>query len=83
MGAYLLKRLALMIPTLLGIMMISFIIIQFAPGGPVEQMIAKVSGSDAVTAQDIAAHAGLIRNSSSSWKSSLALISRPTSASSR
>ncbi len=46
MGAYLLKRLALMIPTLLGIMMISFIIIQFAPGGPVEQMIAKVSGSD-------------------------------------
>jgi microcin C transport system permease protein len=46
MAAYLLKRLALMIPTLLGIMMISFIIIQFAPGGPVEQMIAKVSGSD-------------------------------------
>jgi microcin C transport system permease protein len=46
MAAYLLKRLALMIPTLLGIMTISFIIIQFAPGGPVEQMIAKVSGSD-------------------------------------
>jgi microcin C transport system permease protein len=46
MGAYLLKRLALMVPTLLGIMFISFVIIQFAPGGPIEQMIAKVSGSD-------------------------------------
>jgi microcin C transport system permease protein len=46
MAAYLLKRLALMIPTLIGIMMISFVIIQFAPGGPVEQMIAKVAGSD-------------------------------------
>ena len=44
MGAYLLKRLLLMIPTLLGIMVLSFTIIQFAPGGPVEQMISQLTG---------------------------------------
>ncbi len=46
MGAYLLKRTLLIIPTMLGIMLISFVIVQFAPGGPVEQMIAKLTGSD-------------------------------------
>ncbi len=46
MAAYLLKRLLLIIPTMLGIMLISFVIVQFAPGGPVEQMIAKLTGSD-------------------------------------
>ncbi len=46
MGTYLLKRLLLIIPTLLGIMLISFAIIQFAPGGPVERIIAQLSGND-------------------------------------
>lgn len=46
MGAYLLKRLLLIIPTLIGIMTISFVVIQFAPGGPVERVIAQVTGSD-------------------------------------
>lgn len=41
---YILRRLLLMIPTLLGIMLISFIIIQFVPGGPVERMIAQLQG---------------------------------------
>jgi ABC-type microcin C transport system permease subunit YejB len=36
MGAYILKRILLMIPTLLGIMLVTFAVIQFAPGGPVE-----------------------------------------------
>ncbi|MDD1497212.1 microcin C ABC transporter permease YejB [Agrobacterium sp. CNPSo 3708] len=45
MGAYILRRLALMIPTIIGIMGISFLVIQFAPGGPVEQVIAQLSGS--------------------------------------
>lgn len=44
MGAYILRRLLLIIPTLLGIMAISFAVIQFAPGGPVEQQIAQLSG---------------------------------------
>ncbi|MGH1419955.1 MAG: microcin C ABC transporter permease YejB [Hyphomicrobiaceae bacterium] len=46
MAAYLLKRLLLVIPTLLGIMLFSFVIIQFAPGGPVERMIAIITQSD-------------------------------------
>ncbi|PZO79718.1 MAG: microcin ABC transporter permease [Mesorhizobium amorphae] len=44
MGAYILRRILLMIPTILGIMAISFLVIQFAPGGPVEQVIARISG---------------------------------------
>lgn len=43
MAAYILRRLLLIIPTLLGIMAINFIIIQFAPGGPVEQVIAELT----------------------------------------
>ena len=46
MGAYILRRLLLMIPTLLGIMLVSFTIIQFAPGGPVERVLAQLSGDD-------------------------------------
>jgi microcin C transport system permease protein len=46
MASYILKRLLLMIPTLLGIILINFIIVQAAPGGPVEQMIAKMQGID-------------------------------------
>lgn len=46
MAAYLLKRILLIFPTLLGIMLISFIIIQFAPGGPIERIIAQISGSE-------------------------------------
>ncbi|WP_127114605.1 microcin C ABC transporter permease YejB [Shimia sediminis] len=44
MGAYILRRLLLVIPTLLGIMIINFTLVQFVPGGPVEQIIAKVQG---------------------------------------
>jgi microcin C transport system permease protein len=44
--AYILRRLLLMIPTLLGIITINFFIIQAAPGGPVDQAIAKIQGRD-------------------------------------
>ncbi|WP_299849097.1 microcin C ABC transporter permease YejB [uncultured Roseovarius sp.] len=44
MGAYILRRLLLIIPTLLGIMIINFALVQFVPGGPVEQMIAQLQG---------------------------------------
>lgn len=43
---YILKRLLLMIPTIFGILLVSFIIIQFVPGGPVEKMIAQIQGHD-------------------------------------
>ncbi len=44
MASYVLRRLLLMIPTLLGIIALNFLIVQIAPGGPVEQMIAKLQG---------------------------------------
>ena len=44
MGAYILRRLALIIPTLIGIMLINFALVQFVPGGPVEQAIARAQG---------------------------------------
>ena len=46
MGAYIARRILLMIPTILGIMLISFAIVQFAPGGPVERIIAQLQGFD-------------------------------------
>lgn len=46
MAGYVLRRLMLMIPTLLGIMALSFVIIQFAPGGPVEKIITQLQGQD-------------------------------------
>ena len=46
MTAYILRRLLLFIPTLLGIMLVSFTIVQFAPGGPVERIIAQLTGTD-------------------------------------
>jgi len=45
MGAYILRRLLLMIPTVFGIMAVTFIVVQFAPGGPVEQAIARMSNT--------------------------------------
>ncbi|WP_225774862.1 microcin C ABC transporter permease YejB [Pseudomonas sp. Marseille-Q5115] len=51
MLAYLLRRLLLIVPTLLGILVINFVIIQAAPGGPVEQMIAKLEGFEGATSR--------------------------------
>jgi microcin C transport system permease protein len=51
MGAYILRRLMLMVPTLIGIMVINFFVIQAAPGGPVEQAIAKLQGRGDVTSR--------------------------------
>lgn len=68
MGAYILRRLLLIIPTLLGIMIINFALVQFVPGGPVEQMIANMqgqgnvfesfSGSGSDTGQELTASTG-------------------------
>ena len=46
MLAYILKRLLLMVPTLFGVMLMTFVVIQFVPGGPVEQMVAQLQGRD-------------------------------------
>ena len=47
MWSYILKRLLLMIPTLFGILLVTFAVMQFVPGGPVEQMVAQLQGRDA------------------------------------
>ncbi|WFU16273.1 microcin C ABC transporter permease YejB [Bradyrhizobium sp. CB3481] len=46
MTAYIARRILLMVPTLLGILLVSFVVVQFAPGGPVERVIAQLSGAD-------------------------------------
>src|SRR5581483_9964141 len=46
MSAYIIRRILFMIPTMFGIMLVAFVVVQFAPGGPVEQVIAKLTGSD-------------------------------------
>src|SRR5205823_10488236 len=46
MTAYIARRILLMFPTLLGILFVSFIVVQFAPGGPVERVLAQLSGAD-------------------------------------
>ena len=47
MAAYLLRRLLLIIPTLFGIILINFAVVQLAPGGPVEQLLAEIKGEGA------------------------------------
>ena len=47
MGAYIIRRLLLIIPTLFAIMVVNFAVIQIAPGGPVEQVIAQLTGTGA------------------------------------
>jgi microcin C transport system permease protein len=42
MGAYILRRLALIVPTLFGILLVNFVLVQFMPGGPVEQVLAEL-----------------------------------------
>ena len=53
MLAYLVRRLLLIVPTLFGIMVINFVVIQTAPGGPVEQLIQQLTegGAADVTAR--------------------------------
>lgn len=50
MGAYILRRLLLIIPTLLGVMVVNFTLVQFVPGGPIEQIIAEIEGEGDVLA---------------------------------
>src|SRR6476646_11669843 len=46
MTAYIIRRLLFIVPTMFGIMLVAFVVVQFAPGGPVEQVIAKLTGAD-------------------------------------
>ena len=46
MLSYIVKRLLLMVPTLFGVLLVTFAVIQFVPGGPVEQMVSQLQGRD-------------------------------------
>src|SRR5207247_3183257 len=46
MTGYIARRILLMLPTLLGILLVSFVVVQFAPGGPVERVLAQLTGAD-------------------------------------
>ena len=58
MTAYIIRRLLFMIPTVFGIMLVSFVVVQFAPGGPVERVIAQLSGTDTGATSRISGSAG-------------------------
>ncbi|HZP20285.1 MAG TPA: microcin C ABC transporter permease YejB [Bauldia sp.] len=58
MAAYILRRLLLIIPTIIGIMAINFVIVQFAPGGPVERVIAQLTGTDVAATARISGGGG-------------------------
>jgi microcin C transport system permease protein len=58
MTSYILKRLLLMIPTLFGVLLLTFAVIQFVPGGPVEQMVSQLQGRDSGGERAAASGAG-------------------------
>src|SRR4051794_25177224 len=58
MSAYIARRIFLMLPTLLGILFVSFVVVQFAPGGPVERVIAQLSGADTGASSRISGASG-------------------------
>ena len=66
MFAYILRRLALIVPTLVGIMIINFIVIQFAPGGPVEQVLAEMRGNAAGATAAFSGQAGDLQSAGQS-----------------
>jgi len=72
MGAYVLRRILLMFPTILGILAISFLVVQFAPGGPIEQVIAKLTGTDVSATARISGGGGDFAGSQGSTESSSA-----------
>ncbi|HYC16636.1 MAG TPA: microcin C ABC transporter permease YejB [Pseudolabrys sp.] len=58
MTAYIIRRILFMVPTMFGIMLVAFVVVQFAPGGPVEQVIAKLTGADTGATSRISGSAG-------------------------
>ena len=68
MGAYILRRLLLLIPTLIGIIAINFAVVQFAPGGPVEQALAEARGRGPLATARITGSAGDFGSSTSQYQ---------------
>src|SRR5205085_3517713 len=62
MIAYAIRRIVLMLPTLFAIMVVNFFIVQAAPGGPIQQMISKLKGSDISATERVSGTGGELRN---------------------
>src|SRR5260370_7955668 len=60
------RRILLMIPTLFAIILVNFVIVQAAPGGPVEQLIAQLKGTDTGALGRISGGGGEVRSSTTS-----------------
>ncbi len=74
MGAYILRRILLIVPTLLGIMLINFALTQFVPGGPIEQVLARVEGGgDSIAAISGGGDAGIQAQSDNGYVGSRGL----------
>src|SRR4029077_12420591 len=65
MMAYAIRRIALMLPTLFAIMVVNFFIVQAAPGGPIQQMISKLKGSDISATERVSGTGGELKNAPS------------------
>jgi microcin C transport system permease protein len=65
MIAYAIRRILLMIPTLLAIMVVNFFIVQAAPGGPIQQMISKLKGSDIAATERVTGTGSELKNAPS------------------
>src|SRR6201997_2541541 len=76
MSAYIARPLLLMIPTLLGILFVSFVVVQFAPGGPVQRVIAQLTGADTGGASRISGGSGDLRASTPAGMSGDAVTSK-------
>jgi microcin C transport system permease protein len=66
MIAYALRRILLMIPTVLAIMVVNFFIVQAAPGGPIEQMLSKLKGTDVSATERITSSGGELKSQAGS-----------------
>ena len=64
MIAYAIRRILLMIPTLFAIMVVNFVIVQAAPGGPIQQMISKLKGSQISATERVSGGGGELKASS-------------------
>jgi len=64
MAAYIVKRLLLMVPTLFGVMLMTFVITQFVPGGPVEQLVSQLKHHGAAAGEASSGSEGLYRGAS-------------------
>ncbi|MFB9885374.1 microcin C ABC transporter permease YejB [Balneatrix alpica] len=73
MAAYILRRLLLMVPTLLGILALNFIIVQAAPGGPVERALAEIQGLSLDSTARISGSSGEVSSSGSDYRGSQGL----------